>query len=1030
MNFEGLKINILMSTNNPKTSPDGKQEERGEGGDKGPTTFSDLNLPSTIHRPQFPEPVKSSFMSPVRAAFSAGRPIVPIVPSSNVVVSSSSVAVSSTPSTSINSQPVITKAAARPIGSESSPLQAVTTVVHHSLPPGGTLAVSAPMASIIRGTSHVQPAITTPSHLTHPAVQATYSSHVPRGAAAVACITALKPAVATPIPRASHIFAPSIASNTASIHSTVQKFGGAGMHFSPVLQPRITAPMSALRAAVPTIPKTVVSSLTPVSSSDVARSAPSSSLANPSSLSSTTRLLIAGPRPGDSAVRPALTHGASTLPKPHPFVQHVQQVPEKGFYKPVIPPKTVLTVQTGPALTSMAAPVASSQQPAVVSHHSPQLQSVSPSVHLVGSVASPSVPSGLVHAPPQLPKVITQAIHTVGPIQQIHLGGTVPASAVTKPAVITTTAVAVTQSVSRPIASAGNPPAAAIPVAKICPTPHAITPRPPADANQPTPEIARSAPSAALFVSSTQRSPALVTTAASTGMTLPSSIVSSTTTVTPVSTGVILTEARPERSAGPAASAPYFTTGTTYFYESLPGVSNALTMHSISGAPTSHSFTTLRAVPAHQSAGVALHAAAPRPMAANPTSVNVSPVMVTMSASRHPLVVPSPYSANVESTSLSADHAATSTTTVSFSHSGTACYMGSPVQPVTTTANPSSSPRPSILRKRTVEGVNVGVRKNLLASLPSSQPPSPRSETTNAGGTSVSTVHSSSMPPKSSNILRDAPHENGQSSESTDSSCNGIHPLNVVIKQEPLDVPYLSTSCTPTSTSAAINSQSPMRNQCVPIEASPRKKPRKQQLTGNELIETHSTEGEEDFEKESKDVIKKEIVKEALVALDEEGVRWVSTRQRPPVTMLNSYRHTWKSRHNHFLRYSDVKPRDERRPTVCELANQKSVMQKANGWKVYHICTQIDDLVDLEGAVHSRLSTLLDGMEKKTGMKEEDDVDLSRANELMRGNIQRCKLIRDQMNDARQQVLKVLDHKSRIVEIVSKYVAKQIGKKK
>ena len=50
-----------------------------------------------------------------------------------------------------------------------------------------------------------------------------------------------------------------------------------------------------------------------------------------------------------------------------------------------------------------------------------------------------------------------------------------------------------------------------------------------------------------------------------------------------------------------------------------------------------------------------------------------------------------------------------------------------------------------------------------------------------------------------------------------------------------------------------------------------------------------------------------------------------------------SYRHTWKSRHNHFLRYSDVRVKDDRRPTVNELANTTNVLQKINGWKIYHL---------------------------------------------------------------------------------------------
>ena len=50
--------------------------------------------------------------------------------------------------------------------------------------------------------------------------------------------------------------------------------------------------------------------------------------------------------------------------------------------------------------------------------------------------------------------------------------------------------------------------------------------------------------------------------------------------------------------------------------------------------------------------------------------------------------------------------------------------------------------------------------------------------------------------------------------------------------------------------------------------------------------------------------------------------------------LLSLFRPSWKSRHNHFVRHSDVKPKDERRPTVNELSNQKYVLQKVNGWKV------------------------------------------------------------------------------------------------
>lgn len=62
---------------------------------------------------------------------------------------------------------------------------------------------------------------------------------------------------------------------------------------------------------------------------------------------------------------------------------------------------------------------------------------------------------------------------------------------------------------------------------------------------------------------------------------------------------------------------------------------------------------------------------------------------------------------------------------------------------------------------------------------------------------------------------------------------------------------------------------------------------------------------------------------------------------------LQSYKQSWKSTHNHFQRYSDVKPREERRSTVVDLANQTHVLQKVNGWKIYHLTSQMEDLVSI-----------------------------------------------------------------------------------
>lgn len=60
---------------------------------------------------------------------------------------------------------------------------------------------------------------------------------------------------------------------------------------------------------------------------------------------------------------------------------------------------------------------------------------------------------------------------------------------------------------------------------------------------------------------------------------------------------------------------------------------------------------------------------------------------------------------------------------------------------------------------------------------------------------------------------------------------------------------------------------------------------------------------------------------------------------------LQSYKQSWKPANNHFQRYSDVRPRDDRRPNVMDLANQPYATAKVNGWKIYHLSSQIEELV-------------------------------------------------------------------------------------
>ncbi|XP_037934161.1 mucin-3A isoform X2 [Teleopsis dalmanni] len=142
-------------------------------------------------------------------------------------------------------------------------------------------------------------------------------------------------------------------------------------------------------------------------------------------------------------------------------------------------------------------------------------------------------------------------------------------------------------------------------------------------------------------------------------------------------------------------------------------------------------------------------------------------------------------------------------------------------------------------------------------------------------------------------------------------------------------------------------------------------------------------------------------------------------------TLLHTYKQTWKSANNHFQRHSDVKPREERRPTVIDLANQTNVQGKINGWKIHHLRSQMEDLCENESNGYDKLAEMLQQMET-----HETSPELERINELLKGNMQRSKIIIDGLTDAQSQIMKIFEHKSHVSDIINRCASKRNFKKR
>uniref|UniRef100_A0A1Q3EXD9 Putative histone deacetylase complex subunit n=1 Tax=Culex tarsalis TaxID=7177 RepID=A0A1Q3EXD9_CULTA len=152
----------------------------------------------------------------------------------------------------------------------------------------------------------------------------------------------------------------------------------------------------------------------------------------------------------------------------------------------------------------------------------------------------------------------------------------------------------------------------------------------------------------------------------------------------------------------------------------------------------------------------------------------------------------------------------------------------------------------------------------------------------------------------------------------------------------------------------------------------------------------------------------------------------LAVRKARNASLLESYKQSWKAANNHFQRYTDVKQREERRPTIVDIANQSHVLQKVNGWKVYHLSAQIEDLCELESQAYDKLDQMLKSMEAAPKQSPE----IERINELLKGNMQRSKIIMDGINEARTQIMKIFDHKTHVSDIIQRCASKRNFKKR
>lgn len=358
-----------------------------------------------------------------------------------------------------------------------------------------------------------------------------------------------------------------------------------------------------------------------------------------------------------------------------------------------------------------------------------------------------------------------------------------------------------------------------------------------------------------------------------------------------------------------------------------------------------------------------------------------------------------------------------------------------------------SSPRPSILsRKRTDQG-----------NLTPTHSFKPSSTITTTTLTTTSTTVSSPLKP------RTTINSTNESSLNEESRVFGA---NEVPQQNSGTAP-----ATPTSDSMQ----------------TPRKKPRKQ------LLEPFNLKSSQNIQLLNSEIkVKEEYCNDKDAQLNNTtNTNNNTNNKRRRASLLSAYNMQWKALQYHFLRYSDVKPKPEKKLTLSELSNEG--LQRKNGWKIHHLATQMEVMSDNEMCVNKRLvhflqtfqndasnSPLLSSLSSASitpststftssssssssipnsshssssdNNKAQNNVSNSNNNnsclmmttvtnsdspfdvnciaakltDLIRGNLQRSNLFSDQINEARQLVIKLTnDHKERVGKLTKKCANKR-----
>lgn len=152
-------------------------------------------------------------------------------------------------------------------------------------------------------------------------------------------------------------------------------------------------------------------------------------------------------------------------------------------------------------------------------------------------------------------------------------------------------------------------------------------------------------------------------------------------------------------------------------------------------------------------------------------------------------------------------------------------------------------------------------------------------------------------------------------------------------------------------------------------------------------------------------------------------IRYLAQLRRSPYPINGVYKLRHQVAQNHFRRYADVKHKAALPMSVYDLANDKTSLHRASGWKLHHFNSQLEEVgkVETEGLLlMEEIRGNLDELMQDSACLLDGEA-LSSTRELMQGNIDRCNRVKCHLESTATNMFMVLDQKSQVGDVLDKY---------